>query len=396
MPILKRLSTGYTKTHNLIGDNMKNLILTAIVLISYLFLGQAIAKDKTITKEQQSILDERKWIDEFNEYLISHTDVDLNIMGYNKELQMRVSGTDEISDFHKIEISQILNDIVEHDKLTSQSLMLVSYMCTFELLDEKCQTNKIHNKLIQSSPKNLSVYLYAFNRAVKEGNHEQIAGLIDLMSETEYSHLYFSLSRKFEITLNEFAKIRPFPENSLVDELNVLKRNSKFSKPMYQNMLNNPDKYALFNYLMAYKYSLPIPAYRSLTVTCKETAELSKPCKKIAEILINNSHTLIGTLIGHAIKVEVLTAGANQQKIDAAILAQEKIRTEYDCLSKSMYSSEYSMDNLFDVEIIQVGLEYERNKGEYASIKKRAELIYQKQLEQGNEEAFDPELCYVN
>lgn len=366
---------------------MKHMILTLLLIFSTYVL----ADKQAMTVAEQSQQSFKKWEHELNEYLIDHTNADISVTGLYHKYRMLSIEPNEDNQVAINKIVNVLDDIVSTETLQPQSLILAYNICARDALEYLCDVKLIIKKLIQKAPQNMMVYIYDLKQAVIENDQPKIKSIIDAMAKSTSSRSYFYISKDLEEVIENYAVTHPFVNNDFVQEIMAV---NGVSEQMINNMLNNPEKYQLFTVKMAYKLSLPTPAFNSLVGVCSEVSDMYKPCLKIAETMINNGDTIIGMMIGYSIKSEVYKFNEMHPQAKEAKIDLESFRKEYHCISSAMYASQHSMDNLFDTEFLVTGTKKERLEGEYANIIKMAELNYQQQLELGYEKAIDPETCF--
>ena len=359
---------------------MKTQILTLLLFLSFNLFAQS-----SIENQFEVVLD--KWSDEFNNYLINHSDDDLVMIGLHKKYLESSYNKDKELDL--IDFNHRFLDVLNFGNLGSKSLMLTESICLSDILKGACDREKIFTKLRQSEPNNLIVYLPALYDANQNNDMKKVKELIKQMSKTTYSFSYFANSQKLDKTIGEYIKLNPFDENINVNALFSINDLKLLSEGMRGKIKENPEN--VLNVLTKYGYKLVyyIPSYAPITRLCLSEKELSEYCLSISNTLIEHSDTIISILIGYSIKSEAYKLLNKPLLAAAAELEKKKFKSEFTCISKP-----YNMDSTFDLDIYTLQSKIEREKGEYQALKYVAEINYQKSLERGDEQAIDPNTCY--
>jgi len=132
-------------------------------------------------------------------------------------------------------------------------------------------------------------------------------------------------------------------------------------------------------------------SYKSLIKVCENKAYYSA-CLDIADILINQSHSLISKSLGYKIKINTAKIFGNKTEADMFESQLESFKSHYECLGNM--SNEM---NIYDMNLSHedIKISVSRDKGDMAGLYHVAKIIYEEAIENGDHDAEsrNPDSC---
>ncbi len=335
----------------------------------------------------QAQIEAEQWETNLNHYLINHRNPNISMVGIHHALIMYDENKIE-TDFSGIK--QAFHDLVANFDLSTQSLFLAESICRDSYYLKACKFETLHTKLMQSEPYNLVVYLPFLDLAFSQKNKSEITKTMALMSNSTFSNFYNTNSILLDDAIDGFND-----ENLMLSSLSFSKlgiTKGLFTEEKLKDMEENADLYHRFMQKVNFKLSNPIPSFRPLIDTCKDTIEHGENCLKIADVMIKNGHSLVVNIVGYHIKWLVLQELGSMSQALRAEENKINFKREYKCIMDA-FNAGSSMDNNFSLEFYSIGTKLEREVDEYTAFKKMAEMNYQHLLKKGDESAIDPQTC---
>ena len=345
---------------------------------------------------KQAELMNKQWEEDLIEFLVKHPDPNIRIYGIEYLHSRSINPyreTENRQQQYYLKITDLINEIIETDDVSPQALGFIDSMCGNIELSKLCDLGELYSKQYKATAHNISIYVSSLNRAQLDGNQNDIEAILALMAKTKYSNTYQYLSPDFERAIQDYVANNPFPQSSIETHKKVFESLMGISELKLQDIFEYHEEYMIFTLFMSIKLALPIPKYASISKACNNPQTSYEICIKIAEILINDSHSVIATMIGHSMKINLLKSSENEEDYLSAKNAREKFKKIYECLGKIIRPSSDSLDNNFNLEFYKITSPIEREHGEIAGITKQAEMNYKKQTIKG-EEAVDPKSCF--
>ncbi len=292
-------------------------LLKAIIYDEPMSEQSAELLERLLTEEQGIITESEYWEIGLSEYLMQSEDINHQIWGLvhldtlyfdRKDHQ---TGLSVLSPEVK---SSVLNAAIVNEKASSDALILVLNMCLDYEFMNQCDMKPLSQRLLNSEPENLNVYVPKLMMAKKHGDQELMEAVLQNMSQTSYSRLIAPMPVKLPEMTEEYMSLYPVP--------NVYK------KQFFFNHLKLQQKHRVFNVMMnsihssALIQSSPTQFYRTLRDLCVDDPLNSESCLAITDVLINQSDTVLAIHMGYMIKEMMLTATGTEE---ALVEVQEAI-----------------------------------------------------------------------
>ncbi len=368
---------------------MKRIFLTFLVIFTTLSFAQSSSKEK------QNEIKSQQWNNDFINFLINHDNPDLSMLGLSELLVTAYPSNDGTEAFDTKQFMQSFEDLISHEKLQPKSLLIAADLCTNPKIKQQCPLKKLFTKLINSEPKNLSVYIPIFNQAVFEEDNKKIIQLLHTMSETQYDNSYFTNSEQLLKAFDFYIINSPNLDSVIDNEITQLKKISSRFDETINYMQDNPEAYQIYMKKLNFKLKYPIPPYRAIIDTCKSQQEYYKPCLEIANTMIESNNTLISTFVGYRIQEEVYSMIKNQEQAELSKQRSKQFKNEYECIVEIYREKSYFQGIESDIDYFDLSEKIEREQGEYAAYKALAEIKYKRLLELGLDDVKDPKECFA-
>ncbi len=368
---------------------MKKIILTFLVVFTTLSFAQS------SSKERQNETKSRQWNNDFINFLVNHDNPDLSMIGLSELLITPYPSNDNTEAFDTNQFMQTFEDLIIHEKLQPKSLLIAVDLCTNQKIKQQCPLKQLFTKLIDSEPKNLSVYIPIFNQAVLEKDNIKMKQLLHTMSETHYDNSYFTNSEQLLQTIDTYINSSPNLEDVINNDIIQMKKmSSRFDKTI-KYMQDNPEVYQIYMKKLYFKLKQPIPPYQAIIETCKNQQEYYKPCLEIANTMIESSNTLISKFVGYRIQEEVYSIIENQEQADLSKQRSKQFKKEYECIVEIYREKNCFQGIESDIGYFDLSEKIEREQGEYAAYKALAEIKYKRLLELGLDDVRNPKECFI-
>ncbi|MEZ5497250.1 MAG: hypothetical protein R3F25_10585 [Gammaproteobacteria bacterium] len=370
---------------------MKKILLLITLLITNLTL----AYENNSSPEYQAFM--KDYENGLTDFLLQHESPDVNIEAINKELtSLGIAPEEETNLLDYQELGEMIDYIVENNQLSTRSLMIVAKICGFnQEMFNYCNFKAINKKLIQSEPKNLAVYLISLSKSFDNSDEEKIIEIIKKMSKSEYTDTHFISSQELEKAIEQYIKSNPIPTKFIDEDIKqITNLTTAVSKDVIKSIGDNYDNYFIATNNMMFSLIGPFPSLRAITQICKHYEQLAPECEKIANVMINQSKTMIFPMLGHAIKSEMLTHYYSPEQIEKNTSAYQKLKSQSSCMTEIRMKKEHLLDEYLDPQYYNQWKKFVLAEGEFEAMKKMAKINYQKQLDMGNENAINPQTCF--
>ena len=390
---------------------MKNLILVIALIFTNLVSAE---EDKSNEKEVAKTLVKmfevinnmpdkeeieelsKQWNSDFVEHLLDHESADINLYGL-QELSLKYYGFKKQQIINPNDLSDFANDLrnlVDSNELSAQSLFIASGICSGENIIDYCDSTPINNKLIQSEPKNVLVYIPSLKKALENNKTDEVNQLLNQMAHSEFANNYSSIPELLEDTIDEYTRNHPYHEKMINSELTAIESLKKISPEKIQEIREDFFYYQSYMNKIHFKLIYPMITMRSLMDVCKSDMNLAKTCLKISDILISKNKSIISPMVGYTVKIDTLKLIGEENLASETEIIKAKLKKQYECLMRIKSSNNNQIDLYLNPEDFKKLSTIERNQGELALFKTMAETSYQQQLDLGNENAINPQTCF--
>lgn len=346
---------------------------------------------------KQSEIEYSLWTKGLNKYLSEHSNPNVRVLGVQYLIRVTESLPEEYSSKiieNQDHIEILIKQLIADKETSPQALIILESICQSKKITKKCDNKLLSQTRIDKEPDNISSYIGLLNKAVTENNTDEMAEVLAMMAQAKYDNNHYYVIPELEQAIRDYEKQNPFPQSyfdtnkAMYDELIGL------SDSKLQDMRNNMQEYMLFGLFIGYKLAIPMPNYRFIMTTCETLSSAHKDCQKIAQTLQTKSYSILGTVLGNAIKLKLLEASDDLEAYQKLKQEDENFSKGYSCLSESLYNKENSLDNSFNLEYYHISNKLEREEGELASLMKQAELNYKYLHSKGNKQAVNPKSCF--
>ncbi|MGJ8664723.1 MAG: hypothetical protein ACSHWU_13795, partial [Marinicella sp.] len=272
-----------------------------------------------------------------------------------------------------------------------EALNIMTKVCYEEEIAPMCNTNALLDKRMLANSDNLQAFLRPFAVAKQANKPELMSQIVQLMSVTKHSHTPLTLTPAMNDLIDTFLQENPTPDEVLESQINEYKQLTGISDSMKARLQEELPTYMPTLIKTSYHFLTDLPSYKPLMTYCQTTFSAIKNCRKIAEIMIQKSNTMIDKGLGHAILIASFEVEQNQDGIIVAEQLNKKFRQGYECILK-LNQTEYYIDDYFDPDYQKIQRQV---TDEYEKIIQLADKRYRDLLAQGDTTAVNPETCFV-
>lgn len=343
-----------------------------------------------------------QWRLDLNEYLMASDDDLAQIMSLastlagiqqSKMMAKVHNNTNQMAVLEQINyqpFATVLNQMIAESKNSVAALNIMTKLCYEKEIAPLCNTNALLDKRMLANSENLQVYLRPFAVANQINDVKLMAQLVQLMANTRYSQTPLSITPVMNDLIDEFINANPVSPEVIQNQIEEYKQLSGISDKMKSQLDEAIPAYMPMLIKSSYQFLTDMPPYKPLLKYCQTNLTAVKSCRKIAEIMIRKSNTLIDKGMGHAVLIASFEAENNEAGIIAAQNLNKQFRQGYECILK-LSQTEYFIDDYFDPVYQTIN---NQAKDEYEKLIQLADWRYGKLLTAGNEEAINPETCF--
>lgn len=400
-------------------NEMRTIKSIAICLLSITCM-QPLAQDKVALSEDsinnlkvifakpsqaQQNIDQvaAQWRLDLNEFLMASDDDFAQIMSLastlsgiqqSKMMAKLHDNKEQISALEQINyrpFADVLNQMIAAPDSSVEALNIMTKVCYEEEIAPMCNTNALLDKRMLANSDNLQAFLRPFAVAKQANKPELMSQIVQLMSVTKHSHTPLTLTPAMNDLIDTFLQENPTPDEVLESQINEYKQLTGISDSMKARLQEELPTYMPTLIKTSYHFLTDLPSYKPLMTYCQTTFSAIKNCRKIAEIMIQKSNTMIDKGLGHAILIASFEVEQNQDGIIVAEQLNKKFRQGYECILK-LNQTEYYIDDYFDPDYQKIQRQV---TDEYEKIIQLADKRYRDLLAQGDTTAVNPETCFV-
>ena len=349
---------------------------------------EVLAED--MSKSNQPIDAEEKWMIDLNKYLMNHHDINVAIKGLNAlsvDLN-RVNPETQLPVIDTKDITVLLDNVSVSNNANFTTLMTALNLCDTTELAELCSAELIKDQLFEMAPENINIYLNDLAQAVEDEDAETIDLIIERMSKAKYSQMLNQGTPEFNLALDSYLMDNPYPINfndSIYQELGIDDSDIKIEE------INRQFLKIGYNMVGLSSYTQLAP----LSKACQSFQAKPDQCLVIAKTLQSNSDTSLMTMLGYNLAVSIYEQMGDEIAYEKSKAESEEYTTYYRCLFVNQTEVQ-AMDYLTDSTMLKL---MNNHNHEGRSIEAAAVYLYEKYQKAGYENLVDPKTCglrYVN
>jgi len=329
------------------------------------------------------------WNEKFYDSLINDNNPNIKVVGFKEKLNPIKSLQ---SKANILEVANSINEILLYETVSPKSLKNIKTICSGLEIKPHCRHDLIFEKQLELTPENAFIYIEKLHVAKQYFDYEEVSDILNEMANSKYMNAYYYPDPVFREKLESYVKDHPFPENKLKMEKLFSLRSSSLSDDDKQVISNNINEIMILTYVLSNRMSDSIPSFRTLIQVCENDPIHEKACLKIADILINKSKTILSTMIGHTIIIEILKQRNDPEKLKLAEANKENFKYKYECLSQIMnYGKSSFLINGF--KFSRKSESVEREAGELAYYQTMANQNYKHHKSLGDKRIMHIDEC---
>lgn len=363
----------------------------------------AVAFGEKSTERQASEIEFAKWSLKLNEFLLTSDSDFAQAMTLAKmisgiesaemmaKMHDKQDQADALNDLSYQPIADAVNQLIAKPELSSATFDILTSICFKPVLIDHCHANVLLQKRMIQDTKNLQAYLRPFDLAVKTNTNKTVNNLIQIMAASEFSQSQQGLNNPGLNTLiDDFIANNPIPQSAtdnLITDYRKISGLSPTKKAQLEELMPNyMPVYIKFSYL----YLNDVPPYKTVLNYCQTNIAAVPYCRKIAQIMIQQSNSMIDKGVGHSLLIATFELERDQAGIKAAQQLNDDFRQSYECIGE-LTSEKYFIDNYFDPEYQKINF---NSSDEFETSIQLAELRYRNLKAAGDKNAVNPDSCF--
>lgn len=277
----------------------------------------------------------------------------------------------------------LIKQLLESQSAQHSSLIKAQEICSKGDVADLCSHDVIQQKLEESDPDNLMVYLHPLQQAFNDQDDELAEAILERMSQTTHAKSLFQVSTAYADAVQLFMQNNPMPSNS--DDQKY------FEELLLDSADLNIDELNHASLMMGERLgsSLFGPAYRPLSQACEVIPTVKDDCINVAQILIDKSDSIMNTMFGYSVLIKMHEVAGDEKALVMAQKQKKAFDDYWQCLGKAQAVND-GMDLFHDAKLQDMFLNG-TNEAKY--FEEMALYLYDKYSAEGFEDLTDPRSC---
>ncbi len=296
------------------------------------------------------------------------------------------------------QMRSVFKSITEYKSLSLKGGTILLSLCESKVFSMDCDLIQLMEQQLKQYPNDLSAYFYPLSKAMVLNIEGEVIDLVQRMASSTHFSNNMHYDPIFENALLAYLKDTPYTAavlaEGLDDHLRWFHRDIDITDEQLASIKTAMPQNLLLMQKIISELKMPIFSYKGLLDACQTYAELTADCLKISAKMISSSNEYIDMMIGLAIPVKMYEAQGAVKKHEQALLRKDLKHTEMECVAALV-----EIKDIFGVNAPDMfeRIEITREQGDRAGMIHHANVLYQRALEQGDENAeiINPETCLV-
>ncbi len=381
---------------------MKVIIIATILFIGFVsatdqeklngYVDLVMQEESAVKKHNQQ--EYSQWNSGLFDEILDSPNPNIRIFAIRNLIYPIENGDSESALTNKIntyKLDNFIQEILKDDSVGPQALLMLSAFCN-KKINNLCDNQRLAQKLIDLEPNNIRSYVSLLDNAVKSETPSEIEAALTTIAKAQYINNHFNTQTEFTQLVQNYIEDYPAPQSHIDKNLNAFGL-TELKQQYTQIELN---EHLLFSTMVGIEMAIPSDNYyRLIKQACKDNLSSVQDCLKISNTLINNSYTVLSKWLGYDIQLSIHENEGNLDKYESINDQKKEFNHAYTCISNTLFPlsrSGFLVSKNFHRITSKIGAE----KGEFARLRKMAELIYKDQISNGNQEAINPNSCFVS
>jgi hypothetical protein len=365
-------------------------LIFAVETCDYVDESNDVTEEATVFIEDMDdgarhINEEQRWMIDLDKHLMKHEDINVAmkaLSSINESYGQLIDPNTQESILMLNDKLLVLNRMVNNLDANAETLLTAVNFCERIDQSEKCQIEHLKDQLFDLDADNIIIYFGDLSKAIKDNDKEMVDAIIERMSEAKFSHLPLSLTSEFIRAVDEYIDENPYPD--VIDDL-LVKDTGLDKSEIDQDLWKR--QWTLMTYKMLTISNFP--ELRPLIVACTEYQNQPDDCLTIANTLINNSNSMLMTMIGYNLEEKVYQQFGDEKALTISQAAYEEQKAYSQCLMGNQIQVG-SNDYLTDPSLLKIIIESNHEEKAFEQI---ADYLYKKYKKAGVENLADPKNC---